>query len=56
MSKYSIFATKQDYQQMFDKLKKIETEKGLNLDWKKIKRVSMDHLTTLHGILTREKK
>lgn len=56
MSKYSIYATKQDYQEMFDKLKKIEIEKGITLDWKKIKRVNMDHLTTIHGILSREKK
>ena len=54
MSKYSMTATKKDYQYAFDELLKLEKQLKKNLDWKKIKRVSLDELSTLIGILKRK--
>ena len=54
MSKYSITATKKDYQYAFDELLKLEKQLKENLNWKKIKRVKLDELVTLIGILKRK--
>ena len=53
MSKYSITATKKDYQYAFDQILKLEKQLGERFDWKKIKRVSLDELITLIGVLNR---
>lgn len=56
MGKYSIHATKEDYNKAYAELKVIEetTERGNKFDWKKIKRVSLDELATLIAILKRK--
>lgn len=55
MSKYSLYATKQDYQKAYSRLKEIEqkletTDKKTKLDWKKIKRSDLDSLLLLISI------
>jgi len=47
MGKYSIYATKQDYAKAYDELKGIEESMGLTLDWKKMKAMHLDGLSTL---------
>lgn len=54
MSKYSITATKKDYQFAFKTLMSLENQLGEKLDWKKIKRVSLDELTTIIAVLKRK--
>jgi len=54
MSKYSIFATKQDYQKAYLMLQKLENELGEQFDWKKIKRTNYDQLDALIQILLRK--
>lgn len=54
MSKYSIFATKQDYLNIYDVLRELETQMSDKLDWVKIKRSTLDQLSTLVGILKRK--
>ena len=54
MSKYSIFATKQDYLNAYCILEKLEKQLNVQFDWKKIKRTNYDHLDALISIL--EKK
>jgi len=51
--KYTIHSTKEDYQEMYNTLKQLESELNLTLDWKKIKRASLDSLTPLPGIMKR---
>lgn len=53
MSKYSLTATKQDFQILYEKLENIEKTKGNKFDWKKIKRSTYDQLYSLVGILER---
>lgn len=54
MGKYSIFATKQDYQKAYSTLEELESQLGLNLDWKKIKRIGLDKLETIISIYKRK--
>lgn len=54
MSKYSIFATKQDYKKIYDSLKILEEKLKIQLDWKYIKRASLDTLFTLEQILIKK--
>jgi hypothetical protein len=54
MGKYSIFATKQDYQKAYSTLEELESQLGLNLDWKKIKRIGLDELETIISIYKRK--
>lgn len=54
MSKYSIYATKQDYKKIFDNLKILEEKLKIQLDWKYIKRASFDSLFTLEQILIKK--
>lgn len=54
MPKYSIFATKEDYQKAYDKLKELETKHSLDFDWKKVKRTNLDSLATLIDIIKRK--
>ena len=53
MSKYSIYATKQDYQEMYNLLENLEVKYQMPLDWKKIKRSSLDSLSPLPSIMKR---
>lgn len=52
--KYTIHSTKQDYQQMYDRLKLLE-DLSNPFNWKKIKKSSLDELKTLESILIRIK-
>ena len=54
MSKYSIFATKQDYEKAYSMLEKLEIELGEQFNWKKIKRTHYDQLDALIKILLRK--
>jgi len=54
VGKYSIFATKQDYQKAYSTLEELESQLGLNLDWKKIKRIGLDELETIISIYKRK--
>lgn len=56
MSKYSIFATKQDYQNAYSILEKLEKQLGQQFDWKKIKRTNYDSLDALIFILMKKIK
>jgi len=56
MSKYSIFATKQDYQNAYSILENLEKELGVELNWKKIKRTNSDNLDALIFILRKKLK
>jgi len=47
MGKYSIYATKQDYEKMYVELKELEAALGLTLDWKTMKATHLDGLSTL---------
>jgi hypothetical protein len=53
MSKYSIYATKEDYQKAYSELKEIEPKLSYKLDWKKIKRINLDSLSYLISALKR---
>ena len=53
MSKYSIFATKQDYKEMYEVLKNLEFKYNMPLDWVKVKRDSLDSLSALPSIMER---
>jgi hypothetical protein len=55
MSKYSIFATKQDYQNAYSILESLEKELGVELKWQKIKRTDLDNLTFLISCLQKQK-
>jgi len=54
MSKYSMSATKQDYLDIYRVLQGLEKQLNTTFDWKKIKRVSLDELSALVGILKRK--
>jgi len=56
MSKYSIFATKQDYQNAYSILEKLEKQLGQQFNWKKIKRTNYDNLDALIFILMKKLK
>jgi len=51
--KYTIHSTKEDYQKMYSTLEKLESEYNMTLDWKKIKRATLDSLMTLPDIMKR---
>lgn len=51
MSKYSIMATKEDYQAIYDKLTILEEIAGLKLKWDKLKRLTYDQLITFQQSL-----
>ena len=53
MRKYSISANKQDYKEMYDLLKTLEVKYEMPLDWKKIKKQSLDSLSPLPSIMKR---
>jgi len=54
MSKYTIHSTKEDYQEIYDKLEVIELTTYTTLDWKKIKRTGFDSLEMLLNMLERK--
>jgi len=53
MGKYSISATKEDYNKMYEKLRELESK--MNGNWKgdKIKRSSLDQLEVLYSATKR---
>jgi len=55
MSKYSFFATKQDYQNAYSILENLEKELGVKLNWQKIKRTNLDNLDFLISCLKKQK-
>ena len=55
MSKYSFFATKQDYQNAYLILENLEKELGVKLNWQKIKRTNLDNLDFLISCLQKQK-
>ncbi len=54
MAKYSLYATKQDYAEAYEKLKELEKKSIDKFDWKKIKKTSLDGLQALISILERK--
>lgn len=52
--KYSLTATKQDYSIAYKTLESLEIQLKTKFDWKKIKRVSLDELSTVISILKRK--
>ena len=55
MSKYTIYSTKQDYEQKYAELQKIEdTFANGHLDWEKIKKANMDNLDMIISIIKRQ--
>jgi len=54
MSKYSIYSTREDYQKIYTKIEKLESDLNENFDWKKIKRESFNSLEVLVSILERK--
>jgi len=53
MSKYSIFYNKEDEKIAHKQIAEMEKSLGLQLDWKKVKRMNGDNIATLQGILER---
>ncbi len=51
MSKYNIYSTKEDYKKVLDELSQLDAKHGLNLDFKKLKRMRYDPLYTVLGTL-----
>jgi len=51
MGKYSIYATKQDYEKMYAELKELEAALRLTLDWKTIKMSNLDKLSVSRDML-----
>ena len=51
MSKYSITATKQDYEKIYNDLSSIEETFSLKLKWDKLKRLTYDQLITFQNSL-----
>jgi hypothetical protein len=54
--KYTIHSTKEDYKEMYNKLEELSEKYNMPLDWKKIKRASLDSLSLLPGIMERTYK
>lgn len=52
--KYSIHSTKEDYKKMYNQLEELSEKLNMPLDWKKIKRASLDSLSPLPSILQRK--
>jgi hypothetical protein len=54
MSKYSIYSTKEDFKELYERLEVLEKKSNTMLDWKKIKRSSYDSLCVLENIMKRK--
>lgn len=54
MSKYSIYATRQDYDEAYKELQELETKSDKPFDWKKLKAQNLDTLKTLISAFKRQ--
>lgn len=56
MAKYTIHSTKEDYAKAYSKIKNLEKNTSIPLDWKKIKSVNLDELNVMIDILEKFSK
>ncbi len=54
MAKYSIFNTKEDYEERYKEIETTAVSKSVSLDWKKIKRLPYDALIVFLEALKRK--
>ena len=56
MKKYTIYSTKEDYEKLYEEIRKIAEEHSIDLKWDKIKEANYDSIVELLNMLRRTAK